>query len=184
MGLLRTQFRPLSKFGKDEIMPTAFNDFLRRQDLCGYVHNEAAACLGGVAGNAGLFSTAEEVAQICQMLLNGGVWKGHRYLSEETVRLFTTTVSGKSRRGLGFDKPDVSNPDNSPCAPSAPETVYGHTGFTGACAWVDPDNGWVYVFLCNRIYPDPWNNKLMKLDIRTRIQEVLYKEETVGGELP
>lgn len=184
MGLKHTGFHPLRRSRREDIIPSSVDLFLRKTVLQGVVHDETAAFLGGVAGNAGLFSTAEEVAQICQMLLNGGVWKGHRYLSEETVRLFTTTVSGKSRRGLGFDKPDVSNPDNSPCAPSAPETVYGHTGFTGACAWVDPDNGWVYVFLCNRIYPDPWNNKLMKLDIRTRIQEVLYKEETVGGELP
>ena len=69
----------------------------------------------------------------------------------------------------------VQNPAKSPCALSAPASVYGHTGFTGTCAWVDPDNGLVYVFLSNRIYPDVWNSKLLKLDIRGRIQEAMYR---------
>ena len=109
------------------------------------------------------------------MLLNGGELDGKRYLSPETCRVFTTTVSRISRRGLGFDKPDRQNPVKSPCAAATPSTVYGHTGFTGTCAWVDPTNGLVYVFLCNRIYPNVWNTKLMKMDIRTRIQEVMYQ---------
>ena len=129
----------------------------------------------GVSGNAGLFSNATEVARIYQMLLNGGELDGKRYLSPETCRVFTTTVSRISRRGLGFDKPDRQNPAKSPCAAATPSTVYGHTGFTGTCAWVDPTNGLVYVFLCNRIYPNVWNTKLMKMDIRTRIQEVMYQ---------
>ena len=123
----------------------------------------------------GLFSNATEVARIYQMLLNGGELDGKRYLSPETCRVFTTTVSRISRRGLGFDKPDRPNPAKSPCAAATPSTVYGHTGFTGTCAWVDPTNGLVYVFLCNRIYPNVWNTKLMKMDIRTRIQEVMYQ---------
>ena len=175
MGLQRTLFRPLEKFSKSEIMPTASNDFLRRQDLCGYVHDEAAAFMGGVAGHAGLFSTAEEVAAIYQMLLDGGVWKGKRYLGEETCRLFTTEKSLISRRGLGFDKPDVSIVKRSPCAPSAPESVYGHTGFTGTCAWVDPGSRTVYVFLSNRLCPNVWNTKLGDMDIRTDIQELIFK---------
>lgn len=175
MGLQRTCFCPLKKFPKEDIMPTASNDFLRRQDLCGYVHDETAALLGGVAGHAGLFSTAGEVAAICQMLLDGGVWKGKRFLSEETCRLFTTEKSLLSRRGLGFDKPDVSIVKRSPCAPSAPEAVYGHTGFTGTCAWVDPGSRTVYVFLSNRVCPDVWNTKLTDMDIRTDIQELIFK---------
>ena len=86
MGLQRTMYLPLQKYSKEEIMPTAANDFLRRQDLCGYVHDEAAACMGGISGNAGLFSTASEVAKIYQMILNGGEWNGKRYLSEATCR--------------------------------------------------------------------------------------------------
>lgn len=97
------------------------------------------------------------------------------YLSEETCRLFTTQTSRLSRRGLGFDKPDVKHPKSNPCYDSAPASVYGHTGFTGTCAWVDPDNGLVYVFLSNRIYPHVWNGLLMELDVRGRIQETLYR---------
>lgn len=183
MGLQRTLFRPLEKFSKSEIMPTASNDFLRRQDLCGYVHDETAAFMGGVAGNAGLFSTAEDVAAIYQMLLDGGTWDGKRYFSEETCHLFTTEKSLISRRGLGFDKPDVSIVKRSPCAPSAPEAVFGHTGFTGTCAWADPGSRTVYVFLSNRICPDVWNTKLGDMDIRTDIQELIFKSLHTNGEV-
>lgn len=175
MGLERTGYLPLRFLQKDEIVPSSVDPFVRKTILQGFVHDESAAFQGGVSGNAGLFSTAEEVAKIYQMLLNGGELDGKRYLSKETCRLFTTTVSKTCRRGLGFDKPDMQNPKSSPCAPSAPASVYGHTGFTGTCAWVDPDNGLVYVFLCNRIYPDAWNTKLQKLEIRERIQEAMYQ---------
>ena len=175
MGLKRTGFLPLRFLQKEDIVPSSVDPFLRKTTLQGFVHDESAAFQGGVSGNAGLFSTAEEVARIYQMILNGGELDGKRYLSKETCRLFTTTVSKISRRGLGFDKPDSRNPQKSPCASSAPSSVYGHTGFTGTCAWVDPENGLVYVFLSNRIYPDVWNTKLMRMDIRTRIQEMIYE---------
>lgn len=175
MGLERTGYLPLRFLKKDDIVPSSIDLFLRKTILQGSVHDESAAFQGGISGNAGLFSTAEEVARIYQMILNGGESGGKRYLSKETCRAFTTTVSKISRRGLGFDKPDARNPRNSPCADSAPASVYGHTGFTGTCAWVDPENGLVYVFLSNRIYPDVWNNKLMRLDIRSKIQGKVYE---------
>ena len=174
MGLQHTGYLPLTFLDKEQIIPSSVDAFIRKDTLQGFVHDESAAFLGGVAGNAGLFSNAREVALICQMLLNGGQLDGKRYLSGETCRLFTTTVSRISRRGLGFDKPDKRNQQRSPCAPAAPASVYGHTGFTGTCAWIDPDNKLVYVFLSNRTYPQAWNNKLSSLDIRTRIQEVIY----------
>lgn len=174
MGLKRTLFLPLTKYPKSEIMPTAFNDFLRRQDLCGYVHDEAAACLGGVAGHAGLFSTVEETAKIFGMLMNGGEWDGRRYLSEGTCSLFTTQTSAISRRGLGFDKPD-GIPLNSPCSLSTPAEVYGHTGFSGTAAWVDPKNHLIYIFLSNHICPNVWDTKLGDMDIRRNIQEIIYQ---------
>lgn len=175
MGLTRTGYLPLRFLERDEIIPSSVDPFVRKDTLQGFVHDESAAFLGGVSGNAGLFSTAEEVARLCQMLLNGGQLDGKRYLSGETCRLFTTTVSRISRRALGFDKPDKRNPRRSPCALGTPASVYGHTGFTGTCAWIDPDNNLVYVFLSNRTYPQVWNNKLASLDIRTRIQEVIYR---------
>lgn len=175
MRLEHTLYLPRRKFAPEQIAPTVEQDFLRKGVLQGYVHDEVAAFLGGVAGNAGLFSTAPEVASVYQLLLDGGVYEGKRYLSEETCRLFTTQTSKISRRGLGFDKPDPAHPKASPCAAPAPSSVFGHTGFTGTCAWADPENDLVYVFLSNRTYPVAWNNKLQKMDIRTRIQEVIYR---------
>ena len=175
MGLTHTGFHPLTFLPARHIVPTTTDAFLRKATLRGFVHDEAAAFLGGVSGNAGLFSNASEVAALCQMLLDEGMYRGRRYLSAETCRFFTTQTSRISRRGLGFDKPDKNNPRLNPCGASAPASVYGHTGFTGTCAWVDPGNGLVYVFLCNRISPDVWNNLLMEMEVRERIQETLYR---------
>ena len=175
MGLTHTGFHPLTFLPARHIVPTTTDAFLRKATLRGFVHDEAAAFLGGVSGNAGLFSNASEVAALCQMLLDEGMYRGRRYLSAETCRFFTTQTSRISRRGLGFDKPDKNNPRLNPCGASAPASVYGHTGFTGTCAWVDPANGLVYVFLCNRISPDVWNNLLMEMEVRERIQETLYR---------
>lgn len=114
MGLKRTGYLPLRFLSKEEIVPSSVDPFLRKTVLQGFAHDESAAFQGGVSGNAGLFSTAEEVAQIYQMLLNGGELNGKRYLSKETCRLFTTTVAKGCRRGLGFDKPDMQNPAKVP----------------------------------------------------------------------
>lgn len=178
MGLKTIGYLPLKQFAKARIIPSANDPFLRKEELQGYVHDESAAFQGGISGNAGLFGNATEVAQIYQMLLNHGTLNGKRYISEATCKLFTTRVSRISRRGLGFDKPDTKNSKSSPCCESAPASVYGHTGFTGTCAWVDPDNQLVYVFLSNRTYPNAWNNKLSKFDIRTRIQQAIYDAQT------
>lgn len=180
MGLTHTGFRPLTFLSARHIVPTSADTFLRKTTLRGFVHDESAAFLGGVSGNAGLFSNASEVAALCQLLLDEGVYQGKRYLSAETCHTFTTQTSRISRRGLGFDKPDQGNARVSPCCESAPASVYGHTGFTGTCAWVDPDNGLVYVFLSNRISPDIWNNLLSELDVRERIQETIYRALRTG----
>lgn len=176
MGLVHTMYNPLKRYSKDEIIPTVKEDFLRKGPVHGYVHDEAAAMLGGVSGNAGLFSTAKEVATIYQMLLDKGVMGDRRYLTRATCELFLTMKSKNSRRGLGFDKPDKEKPENGYCAPETPVSVFGHTGFTGTCAWADPDNDLVFVFLCNRIYPNPCDRKnLMKLKIRPAIQQAIYQ---------
>ncbi|WP_373798949.1 serine hydrolase, partial [Bacteroides heparinolyticus] len=176
MGLQYMAYAPLRRFSKENIAPTVKYDFLQRGTLQGYVHDEAASVLGGIAGNAGLFASAQDVALVYQMLLNKGLLGDKRYLSRTTCTLFMTFKSKSSRRGLGFDKPDARNPENSPCATDAPASVFGHTGFTGTCAWADPDNGLVYVFLSNRIYPMVYGRTALgKLNIRSRIQEVIYK---------
>lgn len=174
MGLQRTMYHPLQRYPKQEIMPTVVNDYLRRQDLCGYVHDEAAACMGGVSGSAGLFSTATELAKVYQMILNGGELNGKRYLSKATCQLFTANASATSRRGLGFDKPNLADQKNNYCAPSATAAVYGHTGNTGTNVWVDPTNNTIYVFLSNRMCPNVWNTKLGDMKIQKNIHEAIY----------
>lgn len=178
MGLQRTAFLPLRFFDKKEIAPSNLDRFLRKDTLQGFVHDEAAAFQGGVSGNAGLFSNAREVALIHQMILNGGELEGRRYLSQETVKLFTTTTSQISHRGLGYNKPNPKSATNTPCSPSTPWSAYGHTGFTGTAAWVDPDNKIVYVFMSNRTFPNMWNNKMGQMDVRGQIQEIIYQAMT------
>ena len=175
MKLNHMAYMPLRTHRKKDVAPTYIKDFLRNGVLQGYVQDPDAAFLGGVAGNAGLFASANDVATVYQMLLNKGEMDGKRYLKEETCRIFTTTTSKRGRRYLGFDKPVPANPKHSPCCVSAPKEVYGHTGYTGTCCWVDPVNRLVFVFLSNRTYPNDSVNKLAKMNIRTRIQEVIYQ---------
>lgn len=175
LGATTVMYNPLQKVDTISIAPTENDGFVRRQLLRGYVHDEAAAFQGGVSGNAGLFSNANDLAKVLQMMLNNGEYGGERYLSAETTRLFTQSKSPTCRRGLGFDKPLIGNPKLSPCGALAPASVYGHTGFTGTCFWIDPDNNIIYIFLSNRVNPTRANNKLGSLDIRTRIQDAIYK---------
>ena len=168
-------YLPLQSHKKDEIAPTLENDVLRGKMLQGYVHDDSAAFMGGISGNAGLFADAADVAKVYQMILNGGEIDGIRYISKETCRVFTTTTSLSGRRGLGYDKPVPTNPRINPCCISAPNTVFGHTGYTGTCCWVDPINKLVFVFLSNRVYPNDAVNKLSKMQIRSKIQEVIYQ---------
>ncbi|MDR2920278.1 MAG: serine hydrolase [Tannerella sp.] len=175
LGLSYTAYNPLKKIDSLLIVPTENDEFLRHQLLRGYVHDEAAAFQGGVSGNAGLFSNANDLATILQLYLNNGSYGGNSYISEATCKLFTQTKSPTCRRGLGFDKPDMTDTKKSPCGELVPASVYGHTGYTGTCFWVDPDNGLIYIFLSNRVNPTRVNNKLSSLDIRTRIQDVIYR---------
>jgi beta-glucosidase-like glycosyl hydrolase/CubicO group peptidase (beta-lactamase class C family) len=172
LGANYTSFLPLKKIDKKNIAPTENDQFLRNQILIGYPHDEAAAVMGGVSGNAGLFSNVNDMAKILQMFLYEGTYGGERFLGETTVKTFTQTKSSISRRGLGFDKPDKTK--ENPTTKQVPASVYGHTGFTGACFWVDPDNDLIYIFLSNRVYPSRLHTKLMDLDIRNRIQGVIY----------
>lgn len=174
MELTNITFLPLRYFQKNQIAPTIKKDYLRNETLQGFVHDPDAAFLGGVSGNAGLFANARDVATVHQMLLNGGEYNGIRFLSAETCHLFTTQTSANGRRGLGFDKPVPEQPNINPCCAAAPEEVYGHTGYTGTCCWVDPVNNLIYVFLSNRTYPDDGVNKLARLSIRPKIQEAIY----------
>ncbi|MCM1519018.1 MAG: serine hydrolase [Pseudoflavonifractor sp.] len=175
LGVTRTLYRPLTRYKVEEIAPTEKDMFLRRQTLQGYVHDETAAMSGGVQGNAGLFSTAGDLAKICQMWLNGGSYGGERILSEATTRTFLGDKSPLSRRGLGFDKPDMTNPSKSPTAPEASPSTVGHVGFTGTCFWIDPESDLIYIFLCNRVNPTRDNAAFSRLDIRPKLLSLIYQ---------
>ena len=181
LGTRYMTYNPLQVMDSVRIVPTENDQFIRRQLLRGYVHDEAAAFQGGVSGNAGLFSNANDLAKVLQLYLNDGTYGGETFLSKETTHLFTHSKSPTSRRGLGFDKPAVGATKGSPCCDLAPASVYGHTGYTGTCFWVDPDNQLLYIFLSNRVHPTRVNNKLGSLDIRTRIQEAIYKAIRIGN---
>ncbi len=174
MGLKNTAYIPLRTHKIEHIAPTLRGTSFQNGLLQGIVHDPAAAYLGGVSGNAGLFASAQDVAAMHQMLLNNGEFNGNSYLCAETCQIFTTTVSKSGRRGLGFDKPVPSKPAINPCCTAAPKSVFGHTGYTGTCCWVDPENKLIYVFLSNRTYPVDGENKLAKMSIRPKIQQVIY----------
>lgn len=175
LGMANTAYQPLTTHPLSQIAPTERDPLLRRQLVHGYVHDETAATLGGVSGNAGLFSTAGDLAKLCQMWLNGGTYGGVRVLSEPTVKLFTTAKSPTCRRGLGFDKPDTENPDNSPTCEEAGPGVYGHLGFTGTVFWVDPDKDLIFIFLNNRVNPTRENAAFSRLNVRPELFRQVYK---------
>lgn len=178
MGLTTAGFKPGEQYPLQRIIPTEQEKQFRLQLLRGDVHDPGAAMFGGVAGHAGLFSNAYDLAIIMQMLLNGGTINGKRYLLEETVKLFTAYHSDISRRGYGFDKPEKNNrtrPDPYPSLSASPLT-FGHTGYTGTCVWADPKYDVLLVFLSNRVNPDGGENtKLLRMNVRTNIQEAIYK---------
>ncbi len=182
LSMTTTRFKPATLFPLDQIAPTEHDKNWRQQWLRGYVHDPAAAMFGGVAGHAGLFSNAYDLAQLFQMLLNGGEMNGVRYLKQETIDFFTAYSSNISRRGLGFDKPEKDNASRKEAYPtlSAPPATFGHTGFTGTCVWADPVNNLLYIFLSNRVSPDGENNKLLKMNVRSNIHEVIYKALTTS----
>jgi CubicO group peptidase (beta-lactamase class C family) len=170
LGMRTAGFNPLKRFDKQQIVPTERDTYFRKTLLQGYVHDSGAAMAGGVAGHAGLFSTANDLAILNQMLLNGGTYGGVEYFKPQTVQFFTAKQSDVSRRGLGFDR---SNGYGYPSRYASPDT-YGHTGYTGTCVWTDPENNLIYIFLSNRVYPSA-SNKLNSLRVRPRIQDAIYE---------
>jgi beta-N-acetylhexosaminidase len=186
LGMTSTGFLPRARFPVGRIAPTAMEPIFRHQLLRGDVHDPGSAMFGGVAGHAGLFSDAYDLAILEQMLLDGGTFNGRTFLKKSTIDYFTAYHSDISRRGLGFDKPEKNNAQlvaqlkqAYPCLSASPET-FGHTGFTGTCVWVDPKYDLVFVFLSNRVHPVENNPRLSALNIRGRIQETIYQAMGVG----
>lgn len=180
LGLTRTAYNPLKKVAAAEIAPTENDIAYRRQQLQGYVHDPGAAMFGGVAGHAGIFAQAEDVAVIFQMLMNGGSYGGRQYFKKTTVDKFTAYNSRISRRGLGFDKPNANNEDAGPTGNRVSGYAFGHQGFTGTCAWADPATGIVFIFLSNRIYPSQDNNNINRKSTRTVAQDYIYEAFGIG----
>ncbi|MGL5682317.1 MAG: glycoside hydrolase family 3 N-terminal domain-containing protein [Marinifilaceae bacterium] len=174
MGMHHTYFNPLKNVDKQDIVPSCRENIYRKCTIHGTVHDPVAAVRGGVSGHAGLFSTAGDIAKIMQLYLNGGEYGGEHYFDKETLKRYTRNHLPSNRRAYGFDKPNLQAPQASPAAPSASAESFGHTGFTGTIAWADPKYDLVYVFLSNRTYPDEYNNLLLRLNVRTAVQEVIY----------
>lgn len=172
LGAWHTGFRPTLYYPVEQIAPTEKDNFLRKQLLRGYVHDEIAAFSGGVQGNAGLFSTAADIAKYGQMLLQLGFYGDEQILSSATVRLFTMEKNRKGNRGLGFEllkgfRGDEDNPWGE---------AFGHTGFTGTCFWVDPKENVVFVFMSNRVNPTRDNAAWNEVNVRREMMKALYAD--------
>ena len=175
LGLATTMFNPWAAGLTERCVPTEEDNYFRQQRLQGYVHDMGAAMLGGVSGHAGLFSSANDLAKIFQMLLNKGAYGGRQYLKPETVEHFTTRYNGSTRRGIGFDMKELDPALSQNVSALAGPNTYGHTGFTGNGVWADPDQDLIFIFLSNRTYPAMTNNKLITEDYRPRLQSIVYR---------
>lgn len=177
IGANRLVFNPLERINKTEIIPTENDDFFRNTLIHGTVHDEAAAMLSGISGNAGLFGNANDLAKLLQLYLNEGSYGGERFIEKSTMQDFTRCqfCDEDNRRGLGFDKPLIEyDEEKSYVAKSASRYSYGHSGFTGTFFWVDPAEDLIVIFLSNRVYPTRANRKLYTMNIRQRIHQAAY----------
>ncbi|MBS4012343.1 MAG: serine hydrolase [Bacteroidetes bacterium] len=176
LGLETLGYLPLSRYPLNKIIPTENDTVFRKQIIQGYVNDPAAAMLGGVSGHAGLFGNAIDMAVLMEMINRKGNYAGRQYIKPETIEEFTRVqyAGNQNRRGLGFDKPTIVKKQQSPACASASAESYGHSGFTGTYAWVDPTENLVYVFLSNRVFPDATNRKINDLDIRINIHQAIY----------
>ncbi len=175
MGLSTTTFNPWALGLSERCVPTEDDRYFRHQRLQGYVHDMGAAMMGGVSGHAGLFSNANDLAKLFQMLLNKGEYGGRRYLSPQTVELFTQRHLGSTRRGLGFDMKELAPEKTANTSERASGRTFGHTGFTGTCVWADPEHDLIFIFLSNRTFPTMENNLLVQRNYRPRMQSVVYR---------
>lgn len=179
IGATSMGYLPLNRFDKEIITPTENDKIFRKQQIQGTVHDQGAALMYGVGGHAGLFSNALDLAKLMQMNLQNGTYGGDQYLKDSTVNRFNTRYfleeENTNRRALGWDKPVFVGERGGPTSNLVSQSTFGHTGFTGTAAWVDPEHNLVYIFLSNRVYPDAENKKLIKGNYRTDIQEIIYK---------
>jgi beta-N-acetylhexosaminidase len=176
LGLKSTGFRPRNRFAAGVIAPTEIEPAFRRQLIQGDVHDPGAAMFGGVAGHAGLFSNAYDLAVLSQVFLNNGILNGRQFFKKETIEFFTA-YHAESRRALGFDKPEKDNDSRPEPYPtlSASQLTFGHTGFTGTCLWIDPQYNLIYIFLSNRVHNNGDASRFLKMNVRPKVHEVIYQ---------
>jgi len=151
-------YLPLQRFNKRRLVPTQNDKYWRKQLLQGYPHDESAALYGGVAGNAGLFSNANDLAILFQMMLNGGTYAGKRLLKDKTIEYFIQPQED-SPRGLGFNRKKGG--------------LFGHSGFTGCVVWANPNTNFIFIFLSNSIHSRSTNKKLKRYKIREQVYEAI-----------
>lgn len=181
MGLQTMGYLPRERFPLERIPPTEDDKTFRNILVHGDVHDQGAAMVGGVGGHAGLFGNANDVGVLFQMMMNYGTYGGERYIKETTLREWSKCqYCVDNRRGIGFDRPTMSN--KGPTCDCVSAASFGHTGYTGITSWCDPESKIVYVFLSNRSNPIGDNPKIINLGIRTRIMQVIY--DAVAGAGP
>lgn len=174
LGLYRLGFTPLQRLNNPQCAPTEQDTYYRNQLLVGTVHDQMAAVQGGISGHAGLFGNAHDIATLLQMNLQKGLYGEQRILNPMTVPYFTQTLSDRSFRALGWDKPNPEKSSSVYMSQQASPRSFGHTGFTGNVVWVDPDEDLVFVFLSNRVYPSAGNNAINTTKFRQHIHELIY----------
>jgi CubicO group peptidase (beta-lactamase class C family) len=182
LGAPTLGYLPLERFPVSQIVPTENDRYFRFQQLKGTVHDESAAVLGGISGNAGLFASANDLAKLMQMYLQMGTYGGKRYVGEISMKEFSRVQfpANNNRRGLIFDKPTINRDsiesvDIFPCAEVSPES-FGHSGYTGTFVWMDPKTQLLYIFLSNRVYPTRNNNLIGDMNIRTKILSEICRQ--------
>lgn len=175
LGANYTTYNPRQKFSLKDIVPTEVDNYYRFAEVHGYVHDMGAAMQDGVGGHAGIFSNANDVAKLMQMYMQKGFYGGKRYFKSSTLDKFTMChyCHKNNRRGVGFDKPQLG--EEGPTCGCLSMTSFGHSGFTGTYAWADPEEEIVYIFLANRTYPIAGKNRLLRENIRTEIQRLIYE---------
>jgi beta-N-acetylhexosaminidase len=175
LGATTLTFNPMRFYPLPRMVPTEYDSVFRKTLVWGRVHDEGAAMLGGVSGHAGLFGSANDLMKLVQMYLQKGYYGGKQFITPATITEFTRYQFPEkgSRRGLGFDKPSFKYSGNAPKYAS-PQS-FGHSGFTGPFIWVDPQYNTSYVFMSNRVYPSRSHTKLITMNIRTNIADVLYE---------
>jgi len=181
VGATTLTFLPQNENIATKIVPTEMDSIFRHDLTQGWVHDENAALLGGVSGNAGLFGTATDLAKMMQLYLNYGTYDGKQVIAEDIVKEFIKVQypENDNRRGLGFDKPYLKNKERSlkdayP-TPEVSSKSFGHSGFTGTFVWADPETQLVYIFLSNRVYPTRNQQNIYALNIRSAVLDVFYK---------